>query len=232
MPVVMAALGASALYPFHFACTFASGREREVMQARRVLLSFTFCFVSLAVTTGAYAWTEDFNGSFSQAWNASSGTFPNENIWTFGDYGNVGTVMYSGNAPTGSFGTIGADQVYRMTTSQGPLDRSAMASDDVFSGTEGYVEARFNTVTQDSQHIDQFVDLWLLNATDPTKYVRVGLFGSDFSTNRGWSLASSTDGSAFFGGVNYANNTWYRARIVASATDLRVSIFNDAGNVE
>jgi hypothetical protein len=110
--------------------------------------------------------------------------------------------------------------------------RVGIVSDATQTGTGGTVEARFNTLTQDGTRIDGLVDLWLLNATDPSKYVRVGLFGSGFSHDRAWDFASSVDGSFAEEGVNYTNDTWYRVRIDATAGNLSVSLWNDAGTTE
>lgn len=175
---------------------------------------------------------EQFNGVFSENWNAQAGAFPSEYLWAPGNAGDFGWVTYSGNAPSGVFQQLGGAQVYRMTTVHSPMTRSAMFSEKVLQGTVGFAEIRFNTVTQDSQRIDQFVDLSFVNALDPAKYVRVGLFGSGYSSDRGWSLASSTDGARFFSGINYLNDTWYRARIDATANALVVSIWNDDRTVE
>jgi len=195
------------------------------------------CLVVLCVLGAlapAASFLETFDGGLANSWNAGIGLFPDEDIWT--GYGGVstpiGTVDYVERGPAGSFVTIDGAQSYRMTNTLDPLTRVGMVSDVVQSGVVGRVEARFNTLTQDSQHIDQLVDLWLINSEDSDSYVRVGLFGSNFSDDRGWSYSTSQDGSFFDSGVNYVNDTWYRLRIDAEASSVSVSLWDDAGTTE
>jgi hypothetical protein len=171
---------------------------------------------------------ERFDNGFDNAWHGQAGSFPDEFIWA--NYP-ISTVHYQG-APAGSFQTVSGAQTYRLTNTLAPLTRVGMVFDSVLTGTTGRIETRINTLTQDTTRIDGFADLWLLNATDPSHYVRVGLFGSDLSADRGWNCGSSVDGAFWKSGFNYVNNTWYRLRIDAGASSLRVSVWNDAGTTE
>lgn len=173
--------------------------------------------------------TEQFNGQFDHLWFSNIDSFPDESIWV-APQASIGTVSYVGS-PAGAFFNVGSDETFRMTNTLAPLTRVGMVSEQDFYVGSGFVEARINTLTQDELRIDQFVDLWLLNSVDPTQYVRVGLFGSSFSEDRGWSFSTSIDGSTFQSGVDYSNDTWYRVRIDMDELGLGVSILDDVSGV-
>lgn len=167
---------------------------------------------------------EGFDGAFGNAWSGAPGSFPST------------PHAYLG-APSGAFVAVAGAQTYRMTNSLSDVQRVGLVSVATLPGSFGRLEARINTLTQDSTRVDGLFELWLLNSSDVTKYVRVLLFGANFSASRVWATLSSTtgDGTPEHGAsqvINYANDTWYRLRIDSTASGLRASIWNDAGTTE
>jgi hypothetical protein len=103
-------------------------------------------------------------------------------------------------------------------------------------GVVGEVESRLNTLQQGGSVIDGLFDLWLVNSSDHSRFVRVGMFGDRGDTLRSWTYSSSLSPYSTAGQENlppfaYQNNTWYRLRISQfPGKPLEVSIWNDAGD--
>jgi hypothetical protein len=169
----------------------------------------------------AWAFSETFNGEFQHPWSFSQG-MPTELIA-------LGTVHYLGG-PADSFTTVDGAQTLRMTNTMTALSRRGLVTTEFLQGSVGIVEARFNTLTQDANHVDGLFDFWLLNHNDNTSFVRVALFGGNSSTDRRFVFATSADGEGN-ASFNYQSNTWYRLRIDSSGPQLVVDLLNDQGGV-
>ena len=190
----------------------------------RVLLTALVVATAGSVQAGAFHFFEGFDGAFSNAWSPDALAFPEEEQ----SPSSPGTVISYLGAPNSIIQTFGGQQVLRMTDALAPKTRRGLVTDPVLSGTEGVVEARFNTVTQNSLIIDGLFDLWLINSTDSTKYVHVSPFGSQYSAFRVLTFASSIDGYNYTP-YSYRNSTWYRLRITSSGDRLDVGLWSDSG---
>jgi len=167
---------------------------------------------------------DDFNGpALNPAWQAS---LPNANIAYLGT-----SASYLG-APNYSFQTLGGYSVLRMSDNMSDLQRVGWSSSTIFNPSAFTYEVRFNTLIQStSTSIDDFIEVWILDPTNPNRYDMVSLFGAAYSTQPQFAVGSSIDntfGSQFF---NYQNNTWNRLVVQdLPGQNIRVSLDNDSGS--
>jgi hypothetical protein len=199
-----------------------------MMRSLVLLLCLVIAVCVVQSSQGAYVFQEEFNGAFTNSWSPA-----------YVPLGNPGwpTISYQG-APTGEFVTHDGAQVYRMSTYQTYWQRRGITSDQTLNtGAIQYVEARVNTLTQGSNNVlDDLLELWLVNATDASKYVLIGLSAPNYGNSRSEMVGSSRDGVWQPGwaqwaaeGVSFDNNTWYRLRISQLPSDaFQVSLWNDS----
>jgi len=166
---------------------------------------------------------DDFNGpALNPAWQAA---LPNAKI----AYLNA-SATYLG-APNDGFQTLGGYSVLHLSNSLSDFQRVGWSSSTIFTPSAFTYEVRFNTLTQSiSTSIDDFIEVWILDPTNPNRYDMVSLFGAAYSTQPQFAVGSSIDntfGSQFF---NYQNNTWYRLVVQdLPGQNIRVSLDNDSG---
>ncbi len=151
---------------------------------------------------------ENFSGSFEEPWVAG----------------------FDG-APNGTFETLDGAQVFRMTNTLDAGEQVGYIGVQALDGIDGVLEARFNTLTQDTTRVDGLFRLSLRGVSNPGTEVVIHFFGGDFSESRIVGFGSSFDGSINVP-FDYQNNTWYRFRIVSSGSLLRASVYDDTGAVE
>ena len=194
-----------------------------------VLLALTLAvpvLVSAPTARAAPIFFEGFDGGFSQAWASTPGTLPPVSLVPFRPQ----TVSHAG-PPGFSFGTVGGAGVVRLNTTAAPSwTRFGFQSAATVPGGSFQVEARINTLSQGGPNIDGLFDLWLLNSSDPSKYVQVGLFGDQFASQRSWYAHAA--GEPFgLSPFPFASDTWYKLRITQRAgEDLEVSVWNDVAD--
>ncbi|MGE0377213.1 MAG: hypothetical protein AB7I48_11210 [Planctomycetaceae bacterium] len=105
----------------------------------------------------------------------------------------------------------------------------------MFPATEGMrLEARVNTLVQSkATGIDQFAELWILDAADPARHEKFALGSEHFGVDRlftSWSTITNTGLDTPF---SYTDNTWYRMVLTGSTNqDVRLSIYDDTGLTE
>lgn len=160
-----------------------------------------------------WSFNETFDGGF-------------DNSWSLG--GNV--------TPQVRFESVDGADVLRLENQLDSGERSRLFADTVLEGTQGVVEARFNTLTQDNTRIDGLFGLSLRNADQPGQGVRIYLFGGDFSTNRELTIQSAIDplttlASTQMGTPAYENDTWYRMQISSFGDVLTASLLSDDRDV-
>jgi len=166
---------------------------------------------------------DDFNGpAINPTWQAS---LPNAKI----AYLNA-SATYLG-APNYTFQSLGGYSVMVMSNSLSDFQRRGWSSSTIFTPSAFSYEVRFNTLTQSiSTSIDDFIEVWVLDPTNPNRYDMVSLFGANYSTQPQFAVGSSIDntfGSHFY---NYQNNTWYRLVVQdLPGQNIRVSLDNDSG---
>ena len=180
---------------------------------------------SLAARAGTTLFLDNFNGlALSPLWVTR---LPNAPV-AKGDYQNESYV----GAPDYGFAKLGGASVLRMNTVLQPLQRAGWSLNTNFHSADFRYEVRFNTLVQSATNsIDGFIEIWVLDPTDFTRYDLVCLFGSDYSSNPQFQAASSISGSPLQAGFAYQNNTFYRLVLHGGgAADLRASLCDDRGN--
>jgi hypothetical protein len=168
---------------------------------------------------------DDFNGpTLNPIWQAS---LPNAPISFFGDWISA---TYLG-APNYSFQTLGGYSVLRMSNNMSDFQRVGWSSSTIFNPSAFTYEVRFNTLTQsETTSIDDFIELWILDPTNPNRYDMVSLFGAAYAANPDFTVGSSIDNAYDVQAFNYQNNTWYRLVIQdLPGQDIRVSLDDDSG---
>jgi len=180
-----------------------------------------FMFEPVTSATPSWSFYESFDGDFDHQW----GDTPALPV-----VGYTGPIYYVG-LPDYSFETVEGSQVLRMTNLLEPHSRRGIVAAYTCEGTVGEVEARVNTLTQNSEIIDGLFELWLVNPIDPDKYVMLAFHGGSYSTNR-LVFCSSSEGEFSEDNIDYENDTWYLIRITATATALHVSIWDDEATTE
>jgi hypothetical protein len=188
----------------------------------RALVAFLTVTSVLACSNSAvlaeWSLSESFDGSFDQSW----GDAP-----AFPTVGRVSSLTYVG-LPDFTFETVDGAQVLHLTNLMEPHSRCGMVSSLTLAGSTGEVEARVNTLVQDSQTIDGLFELWLVNPEDFDKYVAIVFHSGSYSQQR-MVICFSSEEAMYEEELGYENNTWYLLRITATPTILRLSVWDDTG---
>ncbi len=147
---------------------------------------------------------DDFNGpTLNPAWQAS---LPNANL-AYPIFGSPQSATYQG-APNYAFQTLGGSSVLHMTNNLSNFQRVGWGSSTTFNPSTFTYEMRFNTLNQSgSSSIDSFIELWILDPTNPNRYDMVSLFGASYSADLQFAVGSSIDNSFGSQAFNYQNNT-------------------------
>lgn len=142
-------------------------------------------------------------------------------------------VTYLG-APNYSFQTLGGATVLRLTNTLNNLQRLGWSTSDSFKVTDFRYELRFNVLVQSpTTSIDHFVEAWLIDSSDPSRYLLGFPDGSNFGVDRRFHARSSIDSLNQFQAFNYLDNTWYRLVLTGAANqNIRASLFADDGTTE
>jgi len=137
-------------------------------------------------------------------------------------------------APNYSFGTLGGASVIRLTNTLNDQQRVGWSTGTAFPATNFRYEVRFNTLVQSpATSIDSFIETWLLDAADQSRYDFTEPHGGSFSAGRQFRAGSSIDGLFHSQPFDYQDNTWYRLDIQGTAgQDLRASLYADDGTTE
>lgn len=167
---------------------------------------------------------DGFDGpTLNPMWQAS---LPNASL---APYGGIGAT-YLG-APDYTFQTLNGYSVLVMSNNMSDLQRVGWNSGTSFDPSAFTYEVRFNTLVQSSTtSIDSFIELWILDPTNPNRYDMVTLFGASYSTYLEFAVGSTIDNTFNAQAFNYANDTWYRLVIQdLPGQNIRVSLNDDSG---
>ena len=112
------------------------------------------------------------------------------------------------------------------------LQRVGWSSVNNYTGTNFYYDARFNTLNQSqTTSIDAFFEIWIIDATNSSRYDIVSPFGGGYDSDPGFAVVSSIDNSYSRPSFLYQNNTWYHLVLQsAQGQNIRASIYDDNGN--
>jgi len=191
------------------------------------LLAISTLLICLDRAAGATtAFFDDFSGpTLSSDWQASLPTMNQENRF-FGPR----PATYVG-APLYSFQTLGGSSVIRMTETNSALTRRGWSTTTSFSASSFHYEVRFNTLVQSAAtSIDSFIEIGLLDPSNPGRYDLVAPFEGGNATDPQFVTGSSIDNSYTAVTLPYQNNTWYRLVLDApSGGNIRASVQSDTG---
>jgi hypothetical protein len=166
---------------------------------------------------------DDFGGpSLDPVWQAS--------LPTARTAGTFFPATYLG-APNAAFQTLDGNSVLRMNSSMDAHQRRGWSSSTVFSPAGFRYEVRFNTLVQSpTTSIDDFLEIWVMDASNNARHDLVSPFGGAYSSERRFFVGSSIDNSYVQQPFNYQDNTWYRLVLEgAPGENLRASILDDNG---
>jgi len=141
------------------------------------------------------------------------------------------TETYLG-VPEYGFATLGTNSVLLMTNSLNTLQRVGWSTASSYTETNILYDVRFNTLTQSSTtSIDAFIEIWLLDASNPNNYDIISPFGGGYDGNKYFFVGSSIDGTYTPITFTYQNNTWYHLVLQClNGQNIRASIYDDNGN--
>jgi hypothetical protein len=142
-------------------------------------------------------------------------------------------VVYLG-APNYSFEALDGATVLRLTNTLNNRQRLGWSTTESFHVSDFRYEVRFNVLVQGpTTSIDRFIEAWLLDPSDQTRYVFAGPDGTNFGTVRRLRGVSSIDGSNQLQPFSYLDNTWYRLVVTGGiGQDIQATLFADDGTTE
>lgn len=144
--------------------------------------------------------------------------------------GGIFPINYIGT-PNYSFQPVGGASAIRLTNTMSDQQRRGWSTSTAFTVPNFSLEMRFYTHTQSAAaSIDAFVELWLIDAANSSRYELIAPYGGSFSTVRSVAIGSSIDN--VFSGIPYpyANDGWYRVRYDSSGNQLTATFTDDGGN--
>jgi hypothetical protein len=116
----------------------------------------------------------------------------------------LGAAMYS-------FETRDSSTVLRLSNTLSDWQRVGFLTSDVFELHDFRFEIRFNTLKQSpSTSIDSFIEAWLIDPSDFSRYSFAGPHGQSWGTNRQFRAGGSIDGRYSVDAYPYRDYTWYR----------------------
>lgn len=195
---------------------------------------------ALLAATPSYAvnlFSDNFDGpTLNPVWQAELPDAP----WRFPQ--DDGVAAYVG-APNYSFQTLDHVSVIRLNSVLNNAQRVGWSSSQVFSVSDVPIvyEARFNTLTiSASTSIDEFIEIWLLDASNPANYDRVALTAPGLGTQRFLTTSTSIIDYGLDTGIEpkglgftFADNTWYRLAISGSKVgQVHAAVYDDSGKSE
>jgi len=130
-----------------------------------------------------------------------------------------------------AFETIDGRSVLRLHDTLSNLERRGWSSSSVFaSNGPVFFQARFNPLVQSATTgIDELLEIWVLDATDPSRYDILALSAPGFGSDRIFTSGSTVSGAAVDTDFQFQAHPWYRMIISGSPThELRASIYDDA----
>lgn len=210
----------------------AKAREREPWLRSGLLPSLS---ISAFVIAAAFALTglraagqtvlffDDFNGAtLDPIWQASLPDAP-----LGGGPSPIETYI---GAPNYTFDSTGGTSILRLDNNLNPQQRQGWSSSTNFTTTDFRYEMRFNTLGQSGYSIDGLVEIWVLDATDPTRHDIVSPFGGNYGNSRRFFAGSTIDNAYTETPFNYQDNTWYRVALAGGpGQNVRASILSDDG---
>jgi hypothetical protein len=197
------------------------------MKPTAIALSALFLvLLPSADAVGQVVFQDDFGGpTLNPIWQT---VMPNPGYLA----GSATPTAYLG-APAYSFQSIGGSSAIRLANSMSDHQRRGWTTSTAFSLGGFQLDLRFNTLVQSSStSIDSFVELWLIDPTNSSRYDLASPYGGNHSATPNLQAGSPIDNQYATAPYNYANNTWYHLRFQGSQTTaLEALITDDSGGV-
>jgi hypothetical protein len=181
---------------------------------RTCLITLAFVALYLSAHAERLLFADEFDGpTLNPEWQ---GLFPKAPLPLVGD------VTYEG-AANYSFEKINGDTVIRLNNTLTDGQRCGWSSSDTFSARQFRLETRFNTLSQaPDKSIDGFIELWIFDATNLSRYDHVSLFGGWYGAQPQFVFGSSINNEGMGGTpFHYENNANYRL-VLEGAPDHKV----------
>lgn len=136
-------------------------------------------------------------------------------------------------APGFGFESLGTNSVMRLQNSLNNWQRVGWSGKAIIRSPDFRYEVRFNTLTQSaSLSRDSFIEIWILDATNSSRYDLVSPHNRGLSPDRRFLAGSSIDGRVVDRTLNYTNDTYYRLVIDGSTNrNIRAAFLSDEGAV-
>jgi len=138
--------------------------------------------------------------------------------------------LYVG-APNFGFQTLDGSSAIRLTNTLAQLKRCGWSSASNFITSDFRYEVRFNTMVQsDATSIDGFLEMWIIDATNSSRYDIVSPFGGWYSTSPYFFVGSTIDGTYMESRLADTNNTWYRLVLQGTpGQNMQALLLSDGG---
>ncbi len=192
---------------------------------KEVVLGLLLCISAPAYGASSIVFFDGFNGpALNPLW---AGPLPDAP----GASGDPTSKTYLG-FPNYTLQTVGTDSLLRMSNSLSDFQRAGWSLSTNFYVSDFRYEIRFNTLVQSPEtSIDACIEIWILDATDPTRYDIVSLFGGSYGSDRRFRAGSSISGGSSDQAVAYQDNNFYRLVLQGNSTNnIRASLCDDQGN--
>ena len=165
---------------------------------------------------------EDFKDGFSQAWTTSASKIP----YIFLEDPSIGS-------PNMRFTSLNGSSVLSLTSPLDTYGRYGLSTVKTF-GTRIRAEARVNSLDHSSgTNIEQFIELWLVNSVDISRYAHIALHNGNCGASRYVTVASNVipgTPHALNIDANWQDNQWYKLRIEDDPLyGVMLSVWNDLG---
>ena len=166
---------------------------------------------------------DDFTGALNPNWQAY--------LPTTGTGGSQSMIETYVGPPGYFFTNVGPSGVIELTNRLSAQQRVGWRSALSYAAQSFRYEVRFNTLDQGpGVGVGAPVEIWLLDALNPSRYDVISLFGGDTGGSRAVLAGNTIDPTNFTLPYAYADNTWYRLVIAGSVgQNVRASLLNDAG---
>ncbi len=146
--------------------------------------------------------------------------------------GGAASTNYLG-APAHSFQTISGSSTLRLSNTMNDHQRRGWSTSTIFNVDSFQLDLRFNTLVQSAAtSIDAFVELWLIDPANLTRYNLTSPYGGNNSATKSLAAGGTIDNQYTSALHNYTNNTWYHLQFLGSqSTLLQARITDDNGNI-
>ena len=182
-----------------------------------------FLLTGTRATAQTVLFTDDFSGpALKPIWQAYLPDAPEGGDGTFIE-------TYVGG-PNYNLSSLDGHPVLLLGNTLYPHTRTGWSSITNFTAPDFRYEVRFNTLGQGSISVDGFIEIWIMDATDSSRYDIAAPFGGNYGQSRCFFAGSSIDNVYNNLPFNFENNTYYRLVLEsAPGQHVRGYVLSDSG---